>query len=78
MRSIERAATLTAWNDYIGFAVSKLAGTSALVVGALESLDPNFLSVILPRPGLFVGAGMALLTGKNIVSLIARLERSNK
>ena len=78
VRSIERAGTLAAWNDYIGFAVSKLAGITALVVGGLETLDPSFLSVVLPRPGLMVGVGLALLTGKNIVSLIARLERSHR
>jgi hypothetical protein len=78
VRSIERAATLAAWNDYIGFGVSKLAGMSALVVGGLEYLDPNILTVVVPRPGLIIGAGLALLTGKSIVSLIARLERSNK
>jgi hypothetical protein len=78
VRSIERAASLAAWNDYIGFAVSRLAGVTALVVGGLESLDPNLLTVVLPRPGLMVGVGLALLTGKNIVSLMARLERSNK
>ena len=78
VRSIERASKIAAWNDYIGFAVSKVAGVGALVVGALEYIDPNFLNVVVPRPGLVVGAGLALLTGRNIVSLIARLERGNK
>ena len=78
LRSIERASSLAAWNDYIGFAVSKVVGVGALVAGTLEYIDPNFLSVVVPRPGLVVGAGLALLTGRNIVSLIARLERSNK
>lgn len=78
VRSIERASKLAAWNDYIGFAVSKVVGVGALVAGTFECIDPNFLSVVVPRPGLVIGAGLALLTGRNIVSLIARLERSNK
>jgi len=78
VRSIERSSKLAAWNDYIGFAVSKVVGVGALVAGTLECVDPNFLSVVVPRPGLVLGAGLALLTGRNIVSLIARLERSNK
>lgn len=78
VRSIERASKLAAWNDYIGFAVSKVVGVGALVTGTLEYIAPNFLNVVVPRPGLVVGAGLALLTGRNIVSLIARFERSNK
>jgi hypothetical protein len=78
VRSIERKAQLAALNDYIGFAVSRLAGITALAVGGLESIDPNFLQIVVPRPGLFVGVGLAMLTGKSVVSLIARLERSNK
>jgi hypothetical protein len=78
VRAVERAATLGAWNDYVGFGVSKLAGISALIVGGLEYLDPNTLTAVVPRPGLIIGTGLALLTGKNIVSLVARLDRSNK
>lgn len=78
VRSIERAEKIAGWNDYIGFAVSKIAGIGALVVGGLECIDPNLLTIVVPRPGVVIGAGLALLTGRNIVSLIARLERSNK
>lgn len=78
VRSIERAARLAAWNDYIGFAVSKLAGLGGVIVGGLEYLDPDLLRIVLPKPGLVAGVGLALLTGKNLLALIAKLEKGQK
>ena|SRR6266545_792154 len=73
-RSIERRGNIAAWNDYVGFAVSKLVGVSGFVIGGLEYLDPNLLPITLKSPGWIAGAGLAMLTGKSLVSLIAKLE----
>src|SRR5687768_10540696 len=74
-RSIEREANIAAWNDYIGFGVSKLVGLAGFIVGGIEFLDPGFLSIVLPNPGWIAGAGFAILTGKNVITLIAKLEK---
>ena len=78
VRSIERRGRIAAWNDYIGFGVSKVLGTVALLVGGLEYLDPNILHVALKNPGLIAGAGLTMLTGKTLITLIAKLERVSK
>lgn len=75
IRSLERHGRLVAWNDYIGFVVSKLLGLSGLVIGGLEILDPNLLPINLENPKIVAGIGLALLTGKSIVSLIAKTEK---
>lgn len=76
-RRIHRQANLAAWNDYIGFSVCKVAGVIGCLVGGLEVLDPSYLSITINKPGLLVGGGLALLTGKSLVSLIAKLEKAH-
>ena len=78
LRSIKRAANLAALNDYIGFVVSKALGLTGLVVGGLEYLSPDLLPIVLPKPSFIAGAGLALLTGKGLISFISKLERSSK
>jgi hypothetical protein len=78
VRDIQRRANIAAWNDYIGFVVSKSLGFCGLVVGGLEYLDPNLLSIVLKNPLWIAGAGLAMLTGKNLLTLIAKLERGIK
>lgn len=76
IRVIERQGKIAAWNDYLGFAVSKILGTGGLLIGGLEVLDPNILPVVLKSPEMIAGVSLALLTGKNIVSLIANFEKT--
>lgn len=73
--SIERQGKIGAWNDYIGFVISKGLGLAGLIGGGLELLDPSILTITLPYPALVAGAGLALLTGKNIITLIAKVEK---
>jgi hypothetical protein len=76
IKSIERQAKIAACNDYIGFFTSKILGLLGLVGGGLEILDPNLLPIVLTNPYWVAGAGLALLTGKNVINLIARIDKS--
>jgi len=78
IRLIERRANIAAWNDYIGFAVSKALGLLGLVVGGLAYVDIHVLPVTVKNPGWIAGAGLAMLTGKSLITLIAKLERVSK
>jgi len=73
-RSIERRANIAALNDYINLVVTKGLGVAALVVGGIAFLDPGALHITLKNPGLVAGAGLAMLTGRNIISIVAKLE----
>ena len=76
IRSIERKGRIAAWNDYIGFVISKLVGLGGLMAGGVEALDPNILPFVLPKPEIIAGIGLALLTGKSIITLIAKVEKT--
>jgi hypothetical protein len=76
IRRIKRQGSLSALNDWVGFGVSKAFGFASLVIGALEWIDPTLLTIELKRPEIFAGVGLALLTGRSIVSLIAKLDRA--
>jgi hypothetical protein len=76
IRALERKGRIAAWNDYISFGVSKFLGFAGLVVGGLEALDPAVLPITLKNPELVAGIGLALLTGKSILTLIAKVEKS--
>lgn len=78
VRSIERAANIAAWNDYIDLVVSKVLGLAGFVVGGLEYLNPEVLPVTLPNPAWIAGAGLALLTGKKLITFVSRLERGKR
>jgi hypothetical protein len=78
IRAIQRAANIAAWNDYIDLVVSKTLGLGGLVVGGLEYLSPDTLPVTLPNPAWVAGAGLALLTGKRLITLIAKLEKGKR
>ncbi len=78
IRSIRRSANIAAWNDYIDLVVSKLLGLTGFVVGGLEYLNPDVLSITLPNPAWIAGAGLALLTGKRLIAFIAQLDRSKR
>ena len=76
VNAIERQGKIAAWNDYIGFGVSKVLGLGGLIVGGLEYLDPNILPIVLSKPLWVAGAGLALLTGKSVLSLIAKIDKT--
>ena len=73
VKALERQGRLSALNDYVSFAVSKTLGLGGLAVGGMGIFDPQLLHFTLSNPPLFVGAGIALLTGKNVVNLINRM-----
>jgi hypothetical protein len=77
IRSLERKGTIAAWNDYIGFGVSKTLGVIGLFVGGLEYLDPTILPIMLNNPGWVAGAGLALLTGRSLMSLLTKLDKES-
>jgi hypothetical protein len=64
---------LAAANDYISFAVSKTLGLGGLGLGGLELLDPSIIPLSFSHPTWVAGAGVALLTGKSVLSLIAKV-----
>jgi hypothetical protein len=73
IRAIERKDRLAAWNDYLGFTVTKIAGFSCLVVGTLELIQPSLLAIGLTKPGAVAGAGLALLVGPKTVNVLAKV-----
>ena len=75
IRAIERKGNIKAANDWIGFGVSKATGLGSVVVGGLEWVDPNILPIALERPEIVVGVGLALLAGKGIIDLIAKVSK---
>ena len=75
IRSIRLKGKLATWNAYTGFFVSKGLGVLAMVGGGLDWLSPDLLHLHLAKPGFVAGAGIAMLTGKTILSLIAKAER---
>jgi hypothetical protein len=47
-----------------------------VIVGGVELLDPNFLTINLKNPELVLGAGLAFLTGKSVLTLVAKMVRA--
>lgn len=76
IHTLERQSKIAAWNDYISFVVSKVLGAVGLIVGGLEALDPTLLPINLHKPEIIAGVGLALLTGKSIITLIAKIEKT--
>jgi hypothetical protein len=69
---MKRAAKLGAWNDYIGFGISKAAGVSGLVLGGISIIDPNLLHLTILHPEVWAGSGFALLTGNSAIALLRK------
>ncbi|MFL5381047.1 MAG: hypothetical protein ACJ8GN_00850 [Longimicrobiaceae bacterium] len=74
IKKIKRQGKLAAANEYISFAVSKMLGVGGLGLGGLELLDPSITPLSLSHPTWVAGAGVALLTGKTVLSLIAKVD----
>jgi hypothetical protein len=70
IRQLQRKEKLAEWNAYISFVVSKLAGVAGVVLGILGMYDPQRFH--FSRPGTMLGAGLALLAGKSILTLVAK------
>jgi hypothetical protein len=49
--------------------VSKLAGLGGIICGVLDLVNPSLIPGI-KHPAYALGAGIALLTGKSIVSML--------
>jgi len=60
VKQLQRKDRLAALNEYVGFAVSKLAGLGALVFGGLDIINPSLIPHI-PHPEYALGTGLALL-----------------
>lgn len=75
IEAIRRRGKITAWNDYIEFVTAKLVGIGALLFGTVESIYPNALSIDMKKPEVVAGIGLALLAGKGILSLIAKINK---
>src|SRR5256885_1388444 len=71
IRETTTRSRINDWNEYVGFAASKLTGLAALVVGGLESM--HLLHTHLVNPEAVAGAGLALLAGKTTVTLLDAL-----
>ncbi len=67
-----RAQALRKWEDYLGFAASKITGVGALISGGLEFVDPNILPIIMAEPTTAIGVGLGLLVGRKAVDVASR------
>jgi len=76
IKDLQRKARIAAWNEYIGFGVSKAGGLAAAVCGGLDLLNPALIPHI-PHPEAFLGGGLALLTGKSIVNVLSKLLKAS-
>jgi hypothetical protein len=68
---LKRRETLAAWNEYTGFFISKLCGLVAAICGGLDLIYPSLIPHI-PHPEMFLGTGLAILTGKTLITKLAR------
>lgn len=68
-----RRAKMRAIGEWTGFAVSKLVGVGALTTGVLELALANFHPITLLPPESVLTGGLALLAGKQVIGLIAKL-----
>ena len=68
-----RKERLQAIEDYIGFATSKVTGFGLLGVGAIETLDPSLLPLVIQQPTVVFGIGLGLLVGKKAVDIAAKV-----
>jgi hypothetical protein len=72
---LQRKAKLAAWNEYISFGISKGSGLAATLCGGLDMVDSSLIPHV-PHPEMFLGAGIALLGGKSVVGILAKLLKS--
>jgi hypothetical protein len=75
---IRRKARLDSIKDHIGFVVSQLFGLTSLVGGIIEEVAPTMLPLTLSSPTRYVAIGLALLLGKEIVTVIAKVANALK
>jgi hypothetical protein len=68
-----RQAKMSAVAEWTGFAVSKLAGVGALTTGVLELASSNFHPITFLAPESVLTVGLALLVGKQVITVIATL-----
>jgi hypothetical protein len=73
IRMIERRAQLSAWNDYIGFGVSKVSGFALSGIGISELFSPDYLTIVLTHPSAAIGAGLALLGGPQLTKVLSKI-----
>lgn len=59
------------WDHYIGFITLKGAGLTAFACAASEVLNPSLIPITLD-PLTTAAVGLALLTGKSLIGLIAK------
>ena len=71
IKEIERKSKIAAWNDYVSFVSSKIGGVGAVICGGLDVLNPSLIPH-LPHPERILGAGLTLLTGKSVLTIIAK------
>lgn len=70
---LEAAKLKTAtWDHYIGFFTFKASGLTAIAAAASELLNPALIPIVLD-PLSAAAAGIALLTGKSVLGLIAKV-----
>jgi hypothetical protein len=69
IEAIRRKGRLKAWSDYLGFWVSKAAGMTGVAVGGLEIFDPAVIPAVIANPEVVLGAGLALLTSRALLTM---------
>lgn len=75
---IKRNERLQSIGDYVSFVIRMLFGVAALIVGGIETADPNILPIQLSNPLGCIAVGVGLLGGKKLVSRIAKASNALK
>jgi hypothetical protein len=69
IKELRRKERIAAWNDYVGFATSKLVKLTATVSGRLGLVSPATF-VKIPHPEMLLGGGIAILGDNRALSVL--------
>ena len=76
IKTIRRKARLEKIEDHLSFVATKGTGGIFLTSGILEILSPEVIAAVVPNPFAFVGAGLALISGKAAGKLLDNLRKA--
>ena len=71
MKQCRRRDRIAAWSDYTTFLTAKAIALTLVVCGLLDIVRPSLIPSI-QHPETFLGGGLALLTGKGVLSVVAK------
>ena len=78
VEQIRRKARLDSIKDHTGFFVSQSFGLISLIGGIIGEIAPTILPLNLSSPTRYIAIGLALLLGKEVVTVIAKVANALK